>query len=111
MKRTPYKFVTHDVPTLESLKDSRAYRLREKLNAGLEPTREEKNWLAQSLVGCTYSHTGIALMGWIFPFDDILNRYAVKQHGHLEERFAPDKTSLRKTLCGPVEYIAEIVLT
>jgi hypothetical protein len=36
------KFVSHDVPNLQSLEHSKAYQLREKVNNGQKPNREEK---------------------------------------------------------------------
>ena len=41
------KFVAWEVPTLEALKDSKVYNLREKLNNGERMNREEKDWLTE----------------------------------------------------------------
>ena len=43
------KFVEWSVPELDTLKDSKAYRLREKLNNGEKMSREEKNWLPEAV--------------------------------------------------------------
>lgn len=45
MKQIATKFVKWDVPELATLKDSKVYRLRERLNDGDKLTREEKNWI------------------------------------------------------------------
>lgn len=43
MTQIAMKFVQWDVPELDGLKDSKVYRLRERLNNGDKLTREEKN--------------------------------------------------------------------
>ena len=43
------KFVAWEVPTLETLKGSKAYILREKLNNGGQMNREEKDWLTENV--------------------------------------------------------------
>lgn len=50
MTQIAMKFVQWDVPELDGLKDSKVYRLRERLNNGDKLTREEKNWLCGSVV-------------------------------------------------------------
>ena len=42
------KFVSWDVNPLDTLKNSRAYMLREKLNRNGKMDRAEKNWLAEN---------------------------------------------------------------
>ena len=39
------KFVQWEVPALETLRNSRAYKLRESLNNGGKLSREDKNWI------------------------------------------------------------------
>ena len=48
------KFVAWEVPTLEALKDSKVYNLREKLNNGERMNREEKDWLTEKVNSNTY---------------------------------------------------------
>lgn len=43
------KFVAWEVPTLEALKGSKVYNLREKLNNGGQVNREEKDWLTEKV--------------------------------------------------------------
>ena len=52
MAQIAMKFVQWDVPELDSLKDSKVYRLRERLNDGDKLTREEKNWLTRNVWEC-----------------------------------------------------------
>ena len=44
------KFVQWDVPSLESLCDSKVYLLRAKLNRGERMSREDKEWLCEASV-------------------------------------------------------------
>ena len=104
MKQTATKFVQWDVPELAKLKDSKVYKLRERLNNGDKLSREEKNWLTQSVKKCGYFNKGIALMGYHFDFSDVLKRYFVKQYGQINEYYAIDKTALRSVLSGKKEY-------
>lgn len=102
------KFVQWDVPELDSLKYSKVYRLRERLNNGDKLTREEKNWLTNNVWKCRYFRRGIALEGYLFDFSDVLKRYFVKQYGHVTEYYAIDKTALRSMLYGRIEVIVEV---
>ncbi len=43
------KFVAWKVPTLESLRNSKVYRLRFKLNNGEKLSQEEKDWLTRNV--------------------------------------------------------------
>lgn len=89
-----YKFVSHEVPKLETLKDTRMYQLHDKLEAGVKLKRDDKDYLYQF---CEYSHgTQYHLAGWCFDFTEWLNHYAVKRtYGTLDECFALDKTAIR----------------
>lgn len=102
------KFVQWDVPELDNLKDSKVYRLRERLNDGDKLTREEKNWLTRNVWECRRFRRGIALGGYLFDFSDVLKRYFVKQYGHIAEYYAIDKTALRSMLNGRIEVIVEV---
>ncbi len=102
------KFVQWDISPLETLKDSRVYQLRERLNNGERMNRKEKNWLAQNIRSNCYFRCAVPLMGWRFDFSDVLNKYLVNQYGQWSEYFAPDKTSLRATIYGRIEQIVEI---
>ena len=100
MTQIAMKFVQWDVPELDGLKDSKVYRLRERLNNGDKLTREV--W------ECCRFRRGIALGGYLFDFSDVLKRYFVKQYGHITEYYAIDKTALRSMLYGRIEVIVEV---
>lgn len=102
------KFVQWEVPALATLQNSRAYKLRESLNNGGKLSREDKNWITRSVKESTYFKRGIALSGYYFDFSDVLKRYFVKQHGHIFECYAVDKTALRSVLYGRIEDIVEV---
>ena len=102
------KFVQWEVPALETLRNSRAYKLRERLNNGGKLSREDKNWITRSVKESVYFKRGIALNGYHFDFSDVLKRYFVKQHGFICEYYAIDKTALRSILYGRIDDIVEL---
>ena len=102
------KFVQWDVPPLESLCNSKVYILRVKLNRGERMSREEKNWLAETVNTNTYFRTAVPLMGYRFDFFDVLKKYLVNQYGQWTEYYTPDRTSLRAYLYGRINQIVEI---
>jgi hypothetical protein len=102
------KFVSHDVPELQTLRFSKAYQLREKLNKGEKMDRIEKNWLAEAVNRNTYFKTAVPLGGYRFGFEDVLKTFLVKQYGSWSEYNAPDRTSLRKIVYGRIDRITEI---
>ena len=105
---TAVKFVSWEVPTLDVLRNSRVYELRQRLNNGEKMNREDKNWLAENLQGNAYFRTAIPLRGYRFDFSDVIHKYLVNQYGSWQEYYAPDKTSLRAILYGRVNQIVEI---
>ena len=102
MNQIAYKFVSWDVPALESLAGSKAYILRKRLNDGGTLTREEKDWITREVNHNTYFKDSIPLLGYRFNFVD------VKQYGHYTEYKGVDKTSIRSMLYGRVERIVEL---
>ena len=102
------KFVAWEVPTLDELKVSKVYILREKLNNGGQMNREEKDWLTEKVNSNTYFKSAVPLQGWRFDFSDILQTYIVKQYGHWAESKATDKTALRNFLYGRIDSIVEL---
>ena len=102
------KFVKWDVPELETLKGSKVYLLREKVNAGENLSREEKNWIAENVNHNSYFKNAIPLQGYRFDFSEILKTYVVKQYGTYQEYRAIDKTSLRAMLYGRIDKIIEV---
>ena len=86
----------------------KVYQLRVQLNEGTPMSRQQKNWLTDSVNSNTYFKRAVPLMGYRFDFSDILKRYFVKQYGHIAEYYAVDKTALRTFLCGRIDEIIEI---
>ena len=108
MTQIAMKFVQWDVPELEKLKDSKVYKLRERLDNGDKLSREEKNWLTRNVKECCHFKRGIALMGYRFDFSDVLRTYLVSQYGQWTEYKATDKTGLRRYLYGRIDRIVEL---
>ena len=102
------KFVRHQVPELATLKNSKVYQLREKLNKGEKMNRAEKNWLAEAVNRNAFFKKAVPLQGYRFGFEDVLKTYLVKQYDSWHEYNAPDKTSLKTIVYGKIEQIAEI---
>ena len=108
MKDIAYKFVNWDVPELATLKQSKVYKLRERLNLNQTLSREEKNWLTQQVNTNSYFRRSIPLMGYCFDFSDVLKRYLVIQHDTPRICFGIDKTALRSFLYGRIQEIHQL---
>ena len=103
------KFAKWDVPGLDTLKSSKVYQLREKVNAGEKLSRDEKNWIVENVNRNSYFiKNAIPLGGYRFDFSDILKTYIVKQYGSYQEYRAIDKTSLRAMIYGRIDKIIEV---
>ena len=102
------KFVKWDVKPLDTLKDSKVYILRQKVNDNGKLSRDEKNWITKQVNSNVYFKYAIPLMGWCFDFSDILKTFIVKQYGGWTEYKAIDKTSLREMLIGRIDKIVEV---
>jgi len=102
-----YKFVKWEVPKLDTLKNTKPYKLYKKLIIEKKkPTREEKDYLFRELFSNVYSNTGISLQGWFFPFRSILKEYWVKdRYGYIHSYYAPDKQSIRNTISSIVKVV------
>ena len=48
------------------------------------------------------------IMGWTIDFKPILEKFIVKQYGSLYEAYAYNKTDLRNSIFGRIEYIKQI---
>ena len=48
------------------------------------------------------------LKGWTYDLRPWLKKYLVKQYGHWQEEYAPNKTAIRRTTYGRIERIVEI---
>ncbi len=107
MDKIAYKFVKWEVPALEQLKESKVYKLKEKLMNGQKITREEKNWLTDKAHDI-YGNGVIPLQGWMFDFRKYMKRYLVRQYGSWSEYRGFDKTSVRAMLYGTITEIVEI---
>lgn len=108
MKVRIYKFVSWEIPALETLKGSKVYGIAEKLNNNEPLSRDEKNWLAGKLSHGINGKWNICLYGWKFDFLNAVKNYVVKQDGSWQEYYAPDKISLRNALYGRIEKIVEV---
>ena len=84
------KFALWEVPSLDTLKDAKAYILRQKVNHN------------------TYFKSGIPVRGWRFDFSDILKTFLVNQYGCWYEYKSIDKTALRNFLHGRINKIVQI---
>lgn len=102
------RFASHDIPELQTLRNSKVYLLREKLNKGEKLQRAEKDWIAQNINNNAFFKNAVPLMGYRFDFSDILRKFLVKQYGNWHEYNAPDKTSLRSFIFGRIDKIVEI---
>ena len=102
------KFVKWDIPELDTLKDSKVYKLRLKLNNGECLNRVEKNWITENVINCNYFNYGIALSGYCFDFSDVLKTFVIKQYGSYREYKACDRTSLRACIYGKIDKIIEL---
>ncbi|MDP4201147.1 MAG: molybdenum ABC transporter ATP-binding protein [Bacteroidota bacterium] len=109
MEQLAIKFVPWEVPALEDLKDSTAYRLRQKLNEGGRLSREEKNWITEQVNRNSYFKSSVPVMGYRFDFSDVLRTFIVNQYGHYQRYNATDKTGLITMLQGRVDKIIESV--
>lgn len=108
MKEIAHKFVNWDVPALENLRCSEAYRLREKINNGEKLTRKEKDYITEKVNSNTYYMDSILILGWRFSFADVLKTYVFKHYDTWIERKAMDRTALRKYWCGKITKILEV---
>lgn len=98
------KFVSWDVPELETLKETAVYQCMEKLNNGGKLSRAEKDSL--------FTDTGrVRRLGWEFNFSPYMKTYLVKlkYYGWQEIR-AFDKTHVRRAATtASASYILKIV--
>ena len=102
------KFVEWEVPELDTLQDSKVYRLRHKLNNGGKMNREEKDWLTHNVNFNTYFTAAIPLMGGNFDVSDVRRPSLVCQYGRWSEYQAADKTALRNVIYGRIDNIVEL---
>jgi hypothetical protein len=103
-----YKFVQHEVPSIESIKDAKAVKLRMQLNRGQAITRQDKNWLTEQVNSNSYFRNAVPVMGWCVEFEDVLRCFIIKQYGEWREMWATDKTAIRHITFGRIEEIVRL---
>lgn len=85
-----YKFVSWDVPALETHKDAKVYIIMDKLNRAEKLTRDEKDYI--------YNHGQgyILLFGYCYNFKRYMHKYLVRyKYIGWRKCWACDKTSIR----------------
>ena len=104
-----YRFVQHEIPPLEALRDTRIYKVYQKCEDGEKLTRDERDWLFEQFYGSSYGKDRVALHGWMFDWSDKVKRYWVqlKYYGILQY-YAIDKTSIRNYFGHQVIKIIEV---
>ena len=103
------KFVNWETPKLINLKDTNAYKLRDKLNNNIKLNKAEKEFITEQVNHNIYFRYAIPCLGWKFDFSDVLKTYVVKQYGHWTEYRGFDKRGLRKTIHGEIDKIVEVI--
>lgn len=106
-----YKFNKDSKTELSDLSSSRLWEIKTKIESGIKLTLSEKVWLNYQCNASSCVPRGTAaLLGWAFDFSDYLTRYVFLQYGHWCERWAVDKTSLRKGMYGgsQIKHILEV---
>lgn len=103
-----YKFSDAALKSLDELKDSKVYKLMEKVNSFIEKhptaatmdelTEEEEDWLIRNFyTNCFFKNGSIPLLGWAFDFKGICDEYWMKinltNHQQLIAILAPNKKS------------------
>lgn len=106
-----YKFNTKSNVELSDLHSSKLWEIKTKLESGVKLSLDEKVWLNDKCnTSCFVPRGCAALLGWAFDFTDYLTRYVFNQYGDWCERWAVDKTSLRKGIYGgsQIRHILEV---
>jgi len=89
--------------------DTNTTSLLEKAQDGKALTREEKDKITNILYGtCGAQSSTYKLLGWAWPMHETLKRILVAfdyEPGIFHTYYAPDKTSLRRTLSSISEMI------
>jgi len=107
-----YQFAIHErLPQGSAMQDCIMFRLYRKIKeSGIKSlTREEKDYITNSLYGVTGNDTSIyRYMGFAADFSTVLNRYLVNERYYgWKEYYSADKTALRR--CIGSHNIIEIV--
>lgn len=101
---------TNTNTSLDSLKESKVYKIKNKLINKEKITREEKDYITREIKSSRYgrNYIGVPLMGWMFSFRQFMKRYVVKQYDSWYEVYGFDKTSVRFAQGNGITEIYEI---
>lgn len=104
---TPYQFAKYEDGRTDVKPDTEITRLLERAASGARLARTEKDRVASVLYGLFGSQSSTyKLGGWAWPMGACLPRFLVKlRHYGWVERYAPDKTSLRRAVRGVLEIV------
>ena len=104
-----YKFVNWEIKDLENYRDSQAYKLMEKLNNGIDLTRDEKTG---GIFNGSFHDSGVyKLMGYMFDFRPYMKKYLVKvKYYGWVEMYSFDRTSIRKNSVFPSRILKIVEL-
>lgn len=108
-----YKFVSWEVPDLQELKDTVAYKMLEKLNRGEKLTRKEKRCgiFYELSHPETYRTGRYKLKCYIFDFSPFMKSFLVKEkYSGWHEVLAFDRTSIRENAMVPSDILRIIDL-
>lgn len=84
------------------------------VNQELRPTLEASEFLKKAYVSFFTNNDNLIryghykLMGYVYDFKPFLKKYLYKQYGNWSEAYAPNKTTLRKVICGRIDKIIEL---
>ena len=95
----PWRFVNHDIPTIEQLEGSQTLKLWHLANNG-NLTKEVQQIIFDSTVRCDWQG-GIKYQGWYFDFRPWMRCFWVKtQYGGIREYWAFSKQQVRNYIVG-----------
>lgn len=86
-------------------------------SATKEPANVTSQELIQTMKSNSRFHSGVSNLlfdgvyrvnGWAYDMRDELQCYLVKQHGHWQEYYAPNRTTLRRLVSGRIDKIQEV---
>lgn len=101
------KFVKWEVPALDTLRESKVYQLRLRLNEGKRLSRNEKNWLTENLMHNSYFKKSLPLMSCVSPLRTLCTTTLYSRTA-TNTTYAIDKTALCSVLDDPIDEIVEL---
>lgn len=107
MNTTPFKY---DKNASEYPIYSEAAKLRYKIDNEIKLSENEKLWLTKHCIFVSYDcKIGIFVSGWVIPFEDVMKLYYFEtRDGRKDNKYAINKTMLRKSTYGTIIKIEEI---